>query len=398
MSYKLVHDALHTDGCKGLTKFVLVALADFANDETGECYPAQGTIAKIVGCSRQSVYEQIDNLESLGYVRRLGKYRLGLKYKVTIQPSQSDCDNLAVTIDKSPNCDNLAVMTAQPSQLTSPSNMTAQPSGVTTQPSGYDGSAVTNREENREIKRENNLQASKAKVIDSIKSKEPNAALPPPSDFLFSLREIAMDASRRLIAKGLSADDALAKLRSIKINFMDKAKALKASGDLADKNNPMAYLAAMMASMALEGPKPMAASSNGGGNEPKTVDGIIAALKAEYRQVYADAAGHIDSIFEDISPRTMDSINAAAARGWAGISSPLSWVRTRIDGQVYSQVEAARADELESASRALVRLRNRLAEVQWAGQNGDKSAAAKITDLKAKVEQLETRLRKNAAA
>ena len=51
-------------------KFVLVALADFA-DEAGTCYPGQERIAAMTGMHRSSVVRHLKTLESLGLVSRV---------------------------------------------------------------------------------------------------------------------------------------------------------------------------------------------------------------------------------------------------------------------------------------------------------------------------------------
>ena len=75
MGKNLAHYALQVNGCKGNTKFVLVALADCANDMTGECYPSQNTIAAVTGLSRSTVGDAIESLENIGYITKC--HRLG---------------------------------------------------------------------------------------------------------------------------------------------------------------------------------------------------------------------------------------------------------------------------------------------------------------------------------
>lgn len=55
------------------TKFVLVALADFA-DESGTCFPGQDRLAAMTGQSNTSVRRHLKWLESAGYIRRARRF------------------------------------------------------------------------------------------------------------------------------------------------------------------------------------------------------------------------------------------------------------------------------------------------------------------------------------
>ena len=57
-------------------KFVLVALADFA-DENGTCYPGQDRIARMTGMHRSSVVRHLKTLEELGLVSRTRRATTG---------------------------------------------------------------------------------------------------------------------------------------------------------------------------------------------------------------------------------------------------------------------------------------------------------------------------------
>ena len=58
MSYKLVDAVINHDIGDGLAKFVLIALARFAN-ESGQCFPSINTLCKITHLSRQTVITKI---------------------------------------------------------------------------------------------------------------------------------------------------------------------------------------------------------------------------------------------------------------------------------------------------------------------------------------------------
>ena len=126
MSYKLTHNAIHTTTCSGLTKFALIALADYA-DENGECYPAQTTLAKLLGCSRQAVVKAIKNLEEQGLIVREGWKNRAAKYRLVLSKSASDdANDLSTTVTSQPT-------TCQPS-LQVPVNVVYK-SPATCQPS-----------------------------------------------------------------------------------------------------------------------------------------------------------------------------------------------------------------------------------------------------------------------
>ncbi len=60
-------------------KFVLVALANFA-DEEGNCWPSQPTIARMTGQSVRTVRSHLKNLEEGGYISREGRRRQNGSY------------------------------------------------------------------------------------------------------------------------------------------------------------------------------------------------------------------------------------------------------------------------------------------------------------------------------
>lgn len=70
MSYSLTHSALHVKGLKGNTKLVLATLADFANPETGACYPSHETLAYTTGLTSETVRSCVDDLVFLNLISR----------------------------------------------------------------------------------------------------------------------------------------------------------------------------------------------------------------------------------------------------------------------------------------------------------------------------------------
>lgn len=110
MSYKLTHEAIHASNCSGLPKSVLIVLADYASED-GECYPAQETIAELLGCNRRSVLRAIEQLETLGILTRDGWRNRARKYRINLPKTDDEagatCDTgsqvLATQGLKSPN-------------------------------------------------------------------------------------------------------------------------------------------------------------------------------------------------------------------------------------------------------------------------------------------------------
>ena len=87
-------------------KFVLVALADFA-DEVGSCYPSQSTLARMTGQSDRTVRRHLKAMEKSGLIRRerrfgAGGSRTSDRYVLALStPGQidqrSDCPVVTVT-------------------------------------------------------------------------------------------------------------------------------------------------------------------------------------------------------------------------------------------------------------------------------------------------------------
>lgn len=54
---------------KPIEKLILVVLARHRNEENGLCNPSQNTIARMVGCSRSTVQENLPALEKNGFIK-----------------------------------------------------------------------------------------------------------------------------------------------------------------------------------------------------------------------------------------------------------------------------------------------------------------------------------------
>lgn len=73
MSNGLVKSAFDTPSVRGTEKFVLVALAHLASDETCSCRPSLQDIADMVGLDRQTVFRAIASLEEAGLVVKISR-------------------------------------------------------------------------------------------------------------------------------------------------------------------------------------------------------------------------------------------------------------------------------------------------------------------------------------
>lgn len=78
-------DAMRADIDDPLSKWLLVTLCDYANDE-GICWPSTFTLAHKTGMSRATVARKLNLLEDAGYIRR---QELGKVYKVLVSQSET---------------------------------------------------------------------------------------------------------------------------------------------------------------------------------------------------------------------------------------------------------------------------------------------------------------------
>ena len=81
MAYEIQGKALLTTGLDVTEKLTLIALAHFANKDTGECYPSQKTISEIVGRSEKQVNRLINSLCDKHLIVQIGRHGPTLKYK-----------------------------------------------------------------------------------------------------------------------------------------------------------------------------------------------------------------------------------------------------------------------------------------------------------------------------
>lgn len=62
--------ALHMPKAASTDKLVLIALANFASDDTCSCHPSLQEVADLVGYDRQTVFRSISSLEKSGLISK----------------------------------------------------------------------------------------------------------------------------------------------------------------------------------------------------------------------------------------------------------------------------------------------------------------------------------------
>jgi len=72
VSISALNNAFKADIKKSSLKFILVAMADYANEE-GEAYPSIQTLNNKTSLNRKTIISGLMQLESLGYLKNTGK-------------------------------------------------------------------------------------------------------------------------------------------------------------------------------------------------------------------------------------------------------------------------------------------------------------------------------------
>jgi DNA-binding MarR family transcriptional regulator len=70
MSFQRLHLAVEAD-LPTSEKLILLLMANSANDETGECFPSQGYLAKRSGLHRVTVNKTIKSLQGKGFIEQI---------------------------------------------------------------------------------------------------------------------------------------------------------------------------------------------------------------------------------------------------------------------------------------------------------------------------------------
>ena len=109
MSYKVQNLAWKVEGLKPSTKFVLIALCDYANKQKFTAWPSHNSIAKRTGLSVSSVQRAIKSLCDLGLLSYRNRYEKGHKLTNLYQINFSCLYELTCLPD------NVVMMTPPPS-------------------------------------------------------------------------------------------------------------------------------------------------------------------------------------------------------------------------------------------------------------------------------------------
>lgn len=356
MSYNLTHDALHAPNCKGSTKLVLIALADFANEKTGLCYPAHATIAQTIGCSRRAVVSAITDLEKLGYIRRGPKHGLSLSYSFAIPSTceKSSHNREGALCEKSAHNGDGA--TCEKFSHNHPSEPVKNLHRGCEESSQGD---VKNFHTNREDRIENNNRES-TKQVSNIESKTNTENQPKPNlpstqgilpaardDKLFTLKQVALDARTKLIADGMPNEEAEKRLLAVKKDFKAKALALKAK-NYEGISNPKKYLVAMLVGMAKDGPKQPQADLT------MTAEQCLQALTEHLKTSpeYKTIACHIPDMLDSSWHKAQ--LREEANKGWSG-KDPLEVAKRiygkRIADEATYWLSVTRREELADTQR-----------------------------------------------
>lgn len=133
MSFRTVEAVLERSRSRGSARMVLVVIAECANHDGSEAWPAVETIAHRAGISRASVFRQIKALTELGELEVESKGgRSGCnRYRVTVQEASEEGSQVETVSDR----DSLSSETGPShSRSETVSRVRPEPSGTTQEP------------------------------------------------------------------------------------------------------------------------------------------------------------------------------------------------------------------------------------------------------------------------
>lgn len=137
MSIKLMTAVWDAEGLSSTQKLVLLALADWANDE-GLCWPSVERLAKKTGLSGRAIQKTIRGFEELGIVRREEELGKGNRYWLDLCPTFTPEPRSPLPLNhvhptpepRSPNTSEIPHRTPHPSIAGAKSATVERPEGV----------------------------------------------------------------------------------------------------------------------------------------------------------------------------------------------------------------------------------------------------------------------------
>ena len=375
MSYILTRDAIYAPGIRGNTKLVLIALANFANDKTGECYPSQNTIARVVGCDRTTVVGALNRLEEIGYIKRGNKHVSSLEYELTFPKVAT-------------------AMCGNNSQIAG-NGVLGKPTGVLGKPTGGVGKTNTNRD-NRVENKEEKIESTQDKTIDFTARINNGTVGVCGSSSSFLRRDIKEDAVALLSTRGMTEKEARERIASVWEGFVEEAE----KKDRSTLTNPRKYYAGWLANMARERGGEHTAEA-----EPTTLEGILETLVPYFKGIYHQQAHHIPEIVsvDGLPSKTIDYIRGLEAANWAGINDPIAKVREMIRSVVQRQIVLVKEEDRGSKLNTLALARRRLAEqsavlMEYKSNDYPQAAIDKQSVRVAKLEERVAKVKEELAA
>lgn len=104
MSHRASYWAISRDGLTPVQKLTLMALADCHNGQTGECFPAIDTLARVVNVSRSTVKRALRDLEGFGLItkreaRTGGGGQKSNRYDLHVTDRETGAENVPATAE-----------------------------------------------------------------------------------------------------------------------------------------------------------------------------------------------------------------------------------------------------------------------------------------------------------
>ena len=342
MSYRLAHDALNAPNCNGVAKLVLIALADYANEKTGNCYPSHGTIAKTIGHSRRAVVSAINELEKLGYVRRSEKHGLACSYILNIpQDSSKWANSLCEDFSQGEE--------GQDVKIFHRGYENASQEGVK---KFHTNREDINREKEKRIETEDTSAGKENKEKRSTTAAEdasvvsfpsfPSSQQKPPVDL--SLEAVQAATIDRLCENGSVPDRARRGVEENVSLYEIKFERLQKTGELAKKNDPFRYLVASYAGIVEDWFK-----------KDRTLEEVLADMRIEMGHVYPEHRALLARILTpDALPRAVgESLRIKAEIDWFGVTDPYTYTFKALANWVAREVEEEEARQVEAEEAAL---------------------------------------------